>query len=49
MPSFKERDNNTTNAALDVMVANEKYQDSPALGIFWYDTQKNNSLALKAQ
>ena len=48
MLGFKERDDNTTNAAMDVMVANEEYQDSPSLGIFWYDTQKNELFGVES-
>lgn len=37
---YKDRENETTNAALDVMANNDIYQDKPSLGIFWYDPNK---------
>ena len=45
---FKLREDNETNAAKAVMVDNEKYQDDPYVGIFWYDTKENELFGVKS-
>lgn len=40
---FKLRETDEKNAAMQVMIDNEKYQKDPYVGIFWYDV-KNNEL-----
>lgn len=41
MMTYKDRKDETANAAMDVMSFNDDYQDEPFVGCFWYDPIKN--------
>lgn len=45
---FKLRETNEKNAAMEVMVDNEKYQNDPCLGIFWYDVNKKELFGVRS-
>lgn len=45
---FKLRETDEKNAAMAVMISNEKYQDDPYVGIFWYDTVNKELFGVKS-
>jgi len=45
---FKLRDSKEKNAAMQVMIENEQYQNDPYVGIFWYDTEENELFGVKS-